>query len=93
MEFLKNLICNIPLYLGLLILYIAVAIKKLSEQFMNLSFRMHIVSNTEAGVKLKEYRELIRKQVAQMKEAQADGQLAKILLNKGSNGTKRPIDN
>lgn len=93
MEFLKNLLCNIPLYFGLLILSIAVAIKKLSEQFMNLSFRMHIVANTEAGVKLKEYREMIRQQVQQMKEAQQDSQLAKILLNRGSNGAKRPTDN
>jgi len=87
----KDFLCNIPLYIGMAILFAALGVKKLAEKFMELSFRLHIYANTESGQKMAQYAELVRKQAEQMKAAQADATLAKILLNRSPNG--KPTDN
>jgi hypothetical protein len=87
----KNFLCNIPMYIGLGVLFIGLGFKKVAEKCMEISFRLHIYFNTLAGQRLVQYGTLIKKQAMQMKEATQDNQLAKILLRE-DNGRK-PTDN
>lgn len=64
MNKLKNLIANIPIYIGLYI-------RALSDVFFVLGFRMHITFETESGVKLKEIDETVKKLKAKVEASDA----------------------
>lgn len=54
MKKIKEFLCNIPLYL-------AFPVRLLSDKLFLLSFRLHITFNTDAGVKIKNLEDSIKK--------------------------------
>lgn len=80
MNKLKNIIANIPIYIGMYI-------RLLSDSFFVLGFRLHITFKTESGVKLKEIDEAMKKlaehvnktgQAAVIKKAAPDQRYSKL---------------
>jgi hypothetical protein len=80
MSKLKNIVANIPIYVGMYI-------RELSDSFFVLGFRLHITFKTESGIKLKEIDEAMKKlkeyvnktgQAAVVKKASGDQRYSKL---------------
>lgn len=78
MERIKNWIGNTPLFIGLGMLYVASAFKKVSDKLFDLSFLTHEALNTEMGKKIKEVKEQMKAMVAAMKANAEDNKLSKV---------------
>ena len=49
-----NILCNLPLYVGLGVLHLAVAVKFVANKCFDLSFYLHMKAGTEIGKKITE---------------------------------------
>lgn len=80
MKALVNFLCNIPLYVGLGILHLAVAVKFVANQFFDLSFYLHMKAGTEIGQKIKSLTEQAKKFAEALKaQAAEENKLARIV--------------
>lgn len=91
MKFLKNLIGNTPMVLGLGVLKIALLIKHVADLLFDLSFSTHVALNTEVGQKIKAIKEQMKQHVQAMVAAQQGGEpdsgrLAKVFNKDLPNG-------
>lgn len=69
MKKIKNIVSNTPLFIGLGILYVAHGVKKVADQFFDLSFTLHVKLNTETGGKIKQVKEQMTAHIQALKAA------------------------
>lgn len=92
MEKIKNVISNIPLFIGLGFLYTAVGVKRVADILFDFSFTVHVALNTEVGQKIKTMKEQVKALAEQYKAMQAaeQGEGRKLVRVFGKqNGTEQ----
>ena len=66
-----NVLCNTPIYVGLGILHVAVAVKFVANKCFDLSFALHMKAGTEVGQKISELTKQAKEIVETLKAAAA----------------------
>ncbi len=92
MEKLKSVLATVPLTLGVLVLFIALKLKQLSDFLAHSSLKLHVQLNTEVGQKIKRVTEEVKAAAAEKRTADDSAKLVKI-FNGDNLGKKSTTDN